>query len=62
MGFLLDEDFKWMAMVRSCAEDARPDTVSTTTGENTDRSQRRMQYANIAGLERVSLVKNYVVV
>ena len=37
------------------------DTVPATTSENIDRSQRRIQRANIAGLERISMVKNYVV-
>ena len=41
-------------------KDARFDTVSTTTSGNIDRAQRRIQPSNLAGLENISLVKNYV--
>ena len=39
--------------------DARFDTVCTTTSENIDRSHRRIQHANLAGLEHISMVKNF---
>ena len=38
----------------------RFDTVNTATSENIDRSQRRIQHTNLAGLEHISMVKNYV--
>ena len=41
-------------------KDVRFDTVHTTTCENTDRTQGRIQHANLAGLEHISLVKSYV--
>ena len=36
------------------------DTVPATTSANIDRTHRRIQHATIAGLEDISLVKNYV--
>ena len=42
------------------SKDVRFDTVCTTTRKNIDRSQRRTQHANLAGLEQISAVKNYV--
>ena len=34
--------------------------VRATTSANTDRTQKRIQDAGIAGLEKIPLVKNYV--
>ena len=45
---------------QKCPTNERFDTVFTATNENIDRTQRCIQYANIAGLEHISLVKNYV--
>ena len=42
------------------SKDATFDALRTTTIENIDRSQRRMQNANLAGLEHISMVKIYV--
>ena len=39
----------------------RFDTVRATTSKHIDRLQRRIQHANLAGLEHISLVKKYVV-
>ena len=52
-------DFKRMATNKTfpSTQDLR---VCATTNENTDRSQRRMQHANPARLEQISMVKNYV--
>ena len=41
-------------------KNARFDTVRTTTSENTDRTQRCIQYANTAEMEHISLVRNNV--
>ena len=56
------EDFKRMAMNRSFPRtDTRFDAVCTTTSENIDQPQRRIQFSNLSGLEHMSMVKNHVV-
>ena len=51
------EDFKRVAMNQKC-QNIKFITVRVATSESTDRPQRCIQYAGIAGLENMSLVKN----
>ena len=42
------------------SKNTRFDTVCATTLKHVDRSQRRMQFANLAGLEHSSMIKHHV--
>ena len=45
------------------SKDAKFDTVCTTSSENIvddDQSQRRIQHANLAGLQHILMLKDYV--
>ena len=53
-------DFKRMATNLKFFQAHKIWRVCATTSENTDRSQRRIQHANPARLEQISMVKNYV--
>ena len=53
------EDFKRMAMKKSFPR--AKDSTQAVQGENTDRTQRRIQHTNIARLDHISFVQNYVV-
>ena len=54
------EDFKRMAMNKSFLRTQDSIQSETTTSENSDRTQRRIQNANITGLEQILLVKIYI--
>ena len=54
------EDIKRMAMNKSFPRTPRFDTICTTTSETVDQSQKRIQCANLAGLEHLSMVKTHV--
>ena len=54
------EDCKRMSMNRSFPRTQKFNTVCAATSANIHRTQRCIQHAGIAGLENISLVKNYV--
>ena len=55
-----EHDFKKMAMKEKFSKHTRFDTVCATKSEHIDRSQWRMQDANLAGLEHISMVRIFV--
>ena len=52
-----DEDFKQVAMNESF-KDSGCYTVGATTSANADRTPRRIQHANVTGLEHISIIKS----
>ena len=49
-----------MATTKNFPEDAQFATVHTKTGDNTDRTKRRIQHATIAELEHMTFFKEYL--